>query len=259
VYEKTARRPHRRTGFEIVLGWKNKPPAGIKASLMVFTDQRNKPDVGPIRHRSMTDQVASRIRRMIFAHELAPGERVTQADLAALLGVSTMPIREALVRLVSEGLVIAHGNRAFVVAQIDEATIRDIFWLHSVVAAEITGRAWDNRSEDLLKRMTSLHETYCSVEPPTDFGVLFEINWQFHALVNAAANSPALISALKRGLTYFPESAFHVKGWREIAVRWQRSLMREFKEGDRRTASAVAVSCIEKTADIFINDVWRTS
>jgi DNA-binding FadR family transcriptional regulator len=69
-----------------------------------------------VRHLSMADQVTDTLRRMILTRELGPGRRITQADLASMLGVSTMPVREALLRLVSEGFVDTVSNRSFTVA-----------------------------------------------------------------------------------------------------------------------------------------------
>ena len=74
----------------------------------------------------MSDQVAAMLRRMVLSRQLAPGERIRQAALAEQLGVSTMPVREALLRLVSEGMVIADVNRSFKVANTTEDGIRDI-------------------------------------------------------------------------------------------------------------------------------------
>ena len=95
----------------------------------------------PIAHKSMTDQVSEKLRSMILSHELAPGTRVTQADLAEMLGVSTMPIREALLRLGAEGLITASASRSFEVTAVTGRGIRDVYWVHGVLAGELAARA----------------------------------------------------------------------------------------------------------------------
>src|SRR5438132_14097382 len=85
-------------------------------------------------HRSMADEVATELRRMVLAGELEAGERLTQDRLAKTLGVSTMPVREALLRLAAEGLIIAAPNRSFTVASNTADDMRDIFWVYSVLA-----------------------------------------------------------------------------------------------------------------------------
>jgi DNA-binding GntR family transcriptional regulator len=74
---------------------------------------------------------------MILSRQLTPGLRVTQTELADMLGVSTMPIREALLRLGSEGLIISSANRSFEVAHPTEKGIRDVYWIHGVLAANL--------------------------------------------------------------------------------------------------------------------------
>ena len=70
-------------------------------------------------HReTLSDQVADTVRGMILTGEIAPETPVTQSEIARLLGVSTMPAREALLRLGAEGFLIASPNRSFTVRRI---------------------------------------------------------------------------------------------------------------------------------------------
>ncbi|TMK43705.1 MAG: GntR family transcriptional regulator, partial [Actinobacteria bacterium] len=60
----------------------------------------------------MPDAVVSALRRMILVGELAPGSRATQDELAQRLGVSTMPVRKALLQLAAEGLIEVSPRRS---------------------------------------------------------------------------------------------------------------------------------------------------
>ena len=71
--------------------------------------------------QSVVDQVYMAVRERILAGDLPPGGRLRQEELAAELGVSRTPLREALRRLASEGLVDFHANRGATVAGDDEA------------------------------------------------------------------------------------------------------------------------------------------
>src|ERR1700720_4348765 len=122
----------------------------------------------PIAHKSMTDQVSEKLRSMILSRELAPGLRVTQADLAEMLGVSTMPIREALLRLGAEGLITASASRSFEVATTTEQGIRDVYWIHGVLAGELAARAWDNKSDALISTLQQEHESYVAAHKAGD-------------------------------------------------------------------------------------------
>lgn len=76
---------------------------------------------------SVVDQVYEAIRERIRAGDLARGGRIHQEDIAAWLGVSRTPVREALRRLAAEGVVEMHTNRGARVADISPADMRAFY------------------------------------------------------------------------------------------------------------------------------------
>jgi len=72
---------------------------------------------------SQLSQATLRLREMILRHVLCPGERVTEARLAAMLGMSRTPVRQALPLLAQEGLLTRQPTRGYVVRHF---TARDI-------------------------------------------------------------------------------------------------------------------------------------
>jgi DNA-binding GntR family transcriptional regulator len=209
-----------------------------------------------IRHKSMTDTVADRLRQLIVSRELPPGQRIRQAELAEMLGVSTMPIREALLRLVAEGLVVAESNRSFSVANTSEDDIRDIYWMHGTFAGELTARAWDNKTPELIDNLAALHASYKRAVQSNDVEGFTSLNWQFHAALNRAADAPTIVRALSNTLHYFPSLRTEVAGWADVAGRWQSGVLTQFKSGDREKARWVAESSIQQSAEMFIQCVW---
>jgi DNA-binding GntR family transcriptional regulator len=87
--------------------------------------------LAPVRTSLLRDTVHDRVRDAIVDGTLAPGEVVRDTELAAWLGVSRTPVREALLRLGETGLVRAAPGRSTVVAEIDLAVVREA---HAVVA-----------------------------------------------------------------------------------------------------------------------------
>jgi DNA-binding GntR family transcriptional regulator len=210
----------------------------------------------PIQHQTMADAVASRLRRMIISRELEPGQRITQAELATRLGVSTMPIREALLRLIADGMVIGESNRSFAIAGTTPADIRDIYWMHATLSGELTARAFDNQTEELITEMDRHHREYKRAAKAGNWAALSDANWQFHAAVNRAAASPTIVRALRNTLHYFPDFSFEVAGWTDLAERWQAGVLSDFRNGTREGARDVATTSIQKAADLFILSFW---
>jgi hypothetical protein len=87
------------------------------------------PSVTPIRRRTAGQLVADEIRRRIWSGDLESGERLNQEDLAAALGVSRLPVREALLMLEREGVVQMAPHKGAFVERIDEPAVRDHYEL----------------------------------------------------------------------------------------------------------------------------------
>src|ERR1700737_3075960 len=107
--------------------------------------------------RSMADQVSEALRDMILTGQLKPGERITHEELATRLGVSTMPVREALLRLSYEGFIGARPNRSFRVARMTAKDLEDIYWMHSRIAGELTARACEHADHRLIDELRNVH------------------------------------------------------------------------------------------------------
>ena len=210
----------------------------------------------PIAHKSMTDQVSEKLRSMILSRELGPGTRVTQADLAEMLGVSTMPIREALLRLGAEGLITASASRSFEVASVTVRGIRDVYWAHGVLAGELAARAWDEKSDALISTLRQEHKTYVAAYKAGDHELLTETNRRFHAAINSLAASPTLNVILRNTLQYFPDFTLDVAGWRDLARTWQAELIDAFTKGDREKARHVSIDNSRTAGELFILAFW---
>jgi DNA-binding GntR family transcriptional regulator len=212
-----------------------------------------------VHHRSMADEVTDRTRRLILSRELRPGQRVKQAELATMMGVSTMPVREALLRLVAEGMVLADSNRSFSVAMTTTPSgIRDIYWIHSVLAAELSVRAWEVRDDALLATMTARNAAYAAALRSGNGGppVLFRENSEFHSAIHDAASAPAIALTLKNTLRYFPDSSYDVAGWNEAAKEWQDGLIAEFEHGTADGVRTVISASCSKSAELYIAALW---
>lgn len=85
--------------------------------------------LGPARRRVLADEVTDDLRRAIVSGEIKPGERLREDELAGQMSVSRGPVREALVRLEREGLVVLERHRG---ARVATLTLEDHEHIYSV-------------------------------------------------------------------------------------------------------------------------------
>ncbi len=138
--------------------------------------------------RSVVDQVHAELLERIVVGELAPGSPLRQEALAAELGVSRTPLREALARLVSEGLVEFVPNRGATVARRD-ATDMEQAWRARLVlepgAARLAAERHDAEEIERLREAVRRQR-----EVADDVTASFAVNREFHlALVAASGNA----------------------------------------------------------------------
>lgn len=154
------------------------------------------PSAAPIRTALLRDTVHDRLRDAIVDGTLAPGEVVRDTELAAWLGVSRTPVREALLRLVDTGLVRAAPGRSTVVAEIDPAEVRDaqavVAAMHRLAVAEAVERL----TGDDLAAMRTAHERFAAAVAAADTGAALAADDDFHRIPVLVSGNRALAAVL---------------------------------------------------------------
>ena len=152
-------------------------------------------EVLPIRAR-----VTAILRKALLAGEYQPGEELSLTDVAAKLGVSRTPVREAFQSLAAEGLLELRMNRGAIVVGIDEKFIRDHFELRILLETEAVTRA-AKRVSDLspLLELQTYAESHRETMTEEDYRTY---NQRFHAYIWRCADNQKLydlLSALWNG------------------------------------------------------------
>ena len=199
-------------------------------------------------HRSMADEVAAELRRLVLSGEFTRGQRLTQDKLAKMLGVSTMPVREALLRLAAEGLIVAEPNKSFSVAGNSIADIRDIYWVYGQIVGELASRTARVATDAMLEKLTQLHEAHIAA---TEYEPRFAANWEFHRIVNLASGSQRLLLILRSTLRFFPD-LLALPGSIELASNWQRELLQHLRAKDTEAARATSQRYAREAGELFV-------
>jgi DNA-binding GntR family transcriptional regulator len=152
------------------------------------------PGAGP-GYVSKTDMVAALIRELIITGELSAGQQLRQRDLAGRFHVSQTPVREAMRRLESEGLVVGDTHRGFTVVVPEDGAAEENFQIRAALeglgaslAAGKIESAGVARLRELNTRMRKLAD---------DDPGYAALNREFHFTVYEYAGSPLLLSLMR--------------------------------------------------------------
>lgn len=156
--------------------------------------------------RSAANQVADRIREAIVSGALQPGSRLPETQLASQLGVSRIPVREALSRLEAEGLVKRVPYKGPVVVELTVQQVTESFVLRSLLegfAAEAATPLLSDGDLAALRRLIS--ELERRVEEGR-FDELPELHRDFHFTIYSRCGYPKLISWIEELYHQFPKN-----------------------------------------------------
>ncbi|MCZ4098729.1 MULTISPECIES: GntR family transcriptional regulator [unclassified Streptomyces] len=179
---------------------------------------------------SRTEAVLDAVKHGILVGELKPGQPLVETELAALLGVSKTPVREALKTLAGTGLVIMSPYRGAWVREVDEALARSVYdmrlLLEPVAAARTVAtprRSWD-AAEAALDR----------ADRAVDTAERSLANRDFHRTLYADCGNPLLVGSLDglRDQTALVSSAAWAvhPSW-EMEAREHREILRAAQSG----------------------------
>lgn len=156
-----------------------------------------------IRQDVLTERVYEAIKAMVMDHGIAPGARVGIEGLARQLEVSATPVREALARLESEGLVVKRPNVGYRATDLLDADgLRDLFEMRLLLEPRAASLAAENANDtdfrllrDIIEKMRRHPDTGDSYAVYQRFALLDQ---EFHDTLARAAGRPLLADAVNR-------------------------------------------------------------
>ena len=141
---------------------------------------------------SAAERAHAELRRRILDGRLPPGRRLKETELAAQLGLSRTPVRDALSRLTVEGFLDFRANAGATVAVWSETQIELMFGVRALLepfAAEVAARQISDGEVEELARLCTIMEDAARRESSEDLRHLAEANGRFHSLIIAATRS----------------------------------------------------------------------
>jgi phosphonate utilization transcriptional regulator len=151
-----------------------------------------------LQQQSLTTLVQREIERRITAGELAPGAKLSEAELAAAMGISRGPVREAFRALEQAGLVHTEKNRGVFVRQVSLEEANEIYEVRAALEGQIGRLAAKRITAGQIERLRGIVKRMQAVGRKRDPDAYFPLNLEFHEALAEASGNRALAANYRR-------------------------------------------------------------
>jgi DNA-binding GntR family transcriptional regulator len=201
-----------------------------------------------VARRSVGEGVADHIRQLVFFGELRDGERVPQREIAQALGVSSVPVREALASLQREGVVTIEPNRGAFVNALDANVVREQFYIFGRIYGLATRITTERAEPSVLAALSELAER---IEAERDLDALLALSIQFQMLIVDQGGSKRL-RALVTPFSRIVPGNFYVTipGSTEVTRRAVAAMAEAIESGRPDAAESACWSFIDEIGEL---------
>lgn len=151
----------------------------------------------PVRRLSTVEFIAEELRSAIMSGSLEPGDQLGEADLAQHFAVSRGPLREAMQRLVSEGVLHAIANRGVFVSELTLEDMEDVYRTRSIIERGALEAVLSDRREELHAAVAPVVERMRDAAARGDGPAVSDADQSFHETLVECSRSPRLIRAMR--------------------------------------------------------------
>jgi DNA-binding GntR family transcriptional regulator len=152
------------------------------------------------RRLPIADQIAESIRDMIVAGDLNPGDRIVESRLARQIGVGQPTVREALVALEHQGLVVRKANQGCVVTSLTRAEIHQILRIRAELESLAVDLAVESATDADVQKLLDLTVRMKAAAAVRDPQAFFELDLQFHEVLWGMSGNSLLPKLLSQTL-----------------------------------------------------------
>ncbi|MEU4693586.1 GntR family transcriptional regulator [Actinoplanes sp. NPDC023714] len=204
----------------------------------------------PADRPQLSEEVAAALRGRIMSGELRPGARIRLEEVAAQLGVSITPVREALLTLRGEDMVELEPRKGYVVAPLSKQDVVDLFQLQGDIAGELAARVAERITAPQLDEITLANRALLRAKRTAD---VERLEFELHRAINLVAQARKLSWFLHVATRYTPARFYAADpGWRTGMRDDHEALLAAFGAHDAAAARAVMTRHFTDGASLLV-------
>jgi DNA-binding GntR family transcriptional regulator len=198
------------------------------------------------------------IREAIIDGRVEPGRRLKEEELARELGISRTPVREALLMLQAEGLVVATPNRGAMVRVHDAEDLDDLYQLRALLEGHATRRAAARISEAEVDQLRSSCDRFDVLSPEQDLRELVRENLLFHNTILDVAGSARLAGMVRKVIELplvYKSYIWYSPDQKRISVHYHRQIVNALAARDAERAELIMKEHVFEARDLLVSRV----
>lgn len=149
-------------------------------------------ELEPVPRKSTVEIVSDELRSAIMYGSLEPGAQLGEVELASRLGISRGPLREAMQRLVQEGLLVSEPHRGLFVITLDEGDVEDVYLARLAIEREACRLIMARNRGEAVARLTDALDALVEAAGKRDRVAMSDADQAFHEVLVSSSGSPRL-------------------------------------------------------------------
>jgi DNA-binding GntR family transcriptional regulator len=205
------------------------------------------------------DIAAAHIVSRLLDGGLRPGDRIDRTEIATTLGMSRVPVQEAVNQLERDGIVTIPYHRGVYLERFDPDVVREHYEIYGTLSGIAAARAAKARSAELISRLRELVEAMAKMAGASGSGDPSEFEnlvWEFRRAINQDVAGPRLRAAIGTFQGFMP-TAFWIGAGEDYMLSTYREELSAVERGDDRGARDVVERRTALTAETVIEELRR--
>lgn len=222
-------------------------------------------EMGQLERVTLGEHAYLRLRQLIMSGKLAPNERLSLRSVAGALGVSIMPVREAVTRLVAEGALSLLPNRKISVPMMTRAKFEELLRIRIEIEGFAAGEAAKHRTDRALQLIQGFDKEFRDSVAKGDAQAehSLQLNKELHFAIYEASGSPILVSIIEGlWLKIGPVINLDLRASQRLssgnAERHHARIVETITSKDQKGARAAVVADIKSSGEFILasNTLW---
>ncbi len=201
------------------------------------------------------DLVVSHVVNLVLTGKLRSGDRVDRNEIAHELGLSRVPIQEAVVQLEHDGILSTQYHRGAYVERFDESVVREHHELYGLLIGTASARAAVAADPQILEQLRSVVDVMSGSKESRAFQ---DAAWRFRKIINDEYAGPRLQAAIRASQTFIPRAFWsaYLNNHDEM-LRFYEAEVAAIGDRDPDAARSVCVAASEEMGRIMLGELIR--